>query len=151
MSTGPDTKTQLVNAIRAYIHMDNLAETHFRQAVNARETRTIHEGEAIRLMREMGLGESTIQVTGGTTLKIQHQKIPSALTWGYLEKEIMNWATKTGSLQPDKTTQLLQWLRDHRDIKESDHLKKALVKGTETSSVPSQISNATGTTSRSSL
>lgn len=136
MSTGPDTKTQLVNAIRAYIHMDNLAETHFRQAVNARETRTIHEGEAIRLMREMGLGESTIQVTGGTTLKIQHQKTPSALTWGYLEKEIMNWATNTGTLQSDKTTQLLQWLRDHRDIKESVHLKKALVKGTDTT-VPS--------------
>lgn len=126
MSLVPDKRSQLVSAIRAYVHMDNLAETHARQATNAREARARHETEAIGLMREMGLSGSTIQISGAT-LSLAHQRTPSALTWGYLEKEVPVWATQAG-VSASHAASLLRWLREHRDIKESDYLKKTVAK-----------------------
>ena len=124
MALVPDKRSQLVSAIRAYVHMDNLAETHARQATNAREARTRHETEAIGLMREMGLSDSTIQISGAT-LSLAHQRTPGTLTWGYLEKEVPTWATQAG-VSAAQAAGLLRWLREHRDIKESDYLKKTV-------------------------
>ena len=123
-----DPKSRLVTAIRAYVHMDNLAETHARQATNAREARARHEAEAIGLMREMGLTGSTIQISGAT-LSLAHQRTPGSLTWGYLEREVPAWATRSG-VSAAQAAGLLKWLREHRDIKESDYLKKTVVKPT---------------------
>jgi len=126
-SGAADPKSQLVAAIRAFVHMDNLAETHARQATNAREARARHEAESIRLLREMGLASSTIQVSGGVSLALAHQRAPGALTWGYLEREVPVWATRSG-VSATQVAGLLQWLRDHRDVKESDYLKKTVAK-----------------------
>lgn len=123
-----DPKSRLVTAIRSYVHMDNLAETHARQATNAREARAQAETEAIRLMREMGLAGSTIQISGAT-LSVAHQRTPGTLTWGYLEREIPVWATRTG-VSAGQVADLIRWLREHRDIKESDYLKKTVTKPT---------------------
>jgi hypothetical protein len=127
-ATATDPKSRLVKAIRDYVHMDNVAETHARQATNAREARARHETEAIGLMREMGLTGTTIQISGAT-LSLAHQRTPGALTWGYLEREIPAWATRSG-VSAAQVADLLRWLRDHRDIKESDYLKKTVVKPT---------------------
>jgi hypothetical protein len=108
--------------------MDNLAETHARQATNAREARARHEAEAIRLIRQMGMSASTIQISGGVSLSLAHQRAPGSLTWGYLEREVPAWATRSG-VSAAQAAGLLQWLRDHRDVKESDYLKKTVAKG----------------------
>lgn len=132
-----DTKSQLVTAIRSFVHMDNLAETHARQAANAREARARHEAEAIRLMREMELTNSTIQISGAA-LSLAHQRTPGSLTWGYLEREVPAWAIRSG-VTAAQATSLLQWLREHRDIKEADYLKKTVAKpvaGTTTTGKP---------------
>lgn len=133
-----DPKSQLVTAIRSFVHMDNLAETHARQATNAREARARHEADAIRLMRQMGMADSTIQVSGGVSLALAHQRAQGALTWGYLEREVPAWATRSG-VSAAQVASLLQWLRDHRDVKESDYLKKTVAKsvaGTPASGKP---------------
>lgn len=137
-ASGTDPKSQLVAAIRAFVHMDNLAETHARQATNAREARTRHETDAIRLLRDMGMATSTIQISGGVSLALAHQRTPGALTWGYLEREVPAWATRSG-VSAAQAASLLQWLRDHRDVKESDYLKKTVAKtvvGTPTPGKP---------------
>jgi len=121
-----DTKSQLVTAIRSFVHMDNVVETHARQAANAREARARYETDAIRLMREMGLTNSTIQISGAA-LSLAHQRTPGSLTWGYLEREVPAWAAHTG-VTATQSASLLQWLRDHRDIKEADYLKKTVAK-----------------------
>jgi hypothetical protein len=133
-----DPKSQLVAAIRSFVHMDNLAETHARQATNAREARARHETEAIRLLREMGMTTSTIQVSGGVSLAVAHQRAPGSLSWGYLEREVPAWAAQSG-VSAAQSAGLLQWLRDHREIKESEYLKKTVAKsvaGTPTPGKP---------------
>jgi hypothetical protein len=121
-----DARSRLVTAIRAFVHTDNLAEVHARQATNAREARARHEAEAIALMRELRMEASTLQISGAS-LSLVHQKTPGTLTWGYLEREIPAWATHSG-VSAAQAASLLRWLRDHRDIKETDHLKKSVAK-----------------------
>jgi hypothetical protein len=117
-----DAKTRLVAAIRAFVHMDNLAETHARQAANARAARAKAEADAIVLMKEMGLSASTIQVSGAS-LQIIKKKTSSGLTWGYLEKEVPAWATRAG-LNATQSAGLIEWLHSHRETKEVETLRK---------------------------
>lgn len=129
MSTDP--KARLVAAIRAYVHMDNLAETHARQAANARTARAKAETDAIALMKEMRLEGSTIQVSGAS-LQITKKKTPAGLTWGYLEREVPAWATRSG-LSAAQSTALITWLHSHRETKETEVLKKLGVRGSDES------------------
>ena len=128
MSTGMvrDSKQRLIDAIRGWIHMDNLLENHSAQAANARTLRAKHETDAIELMKQMHLDKSTIQVSGAS-LSLQKKAVPSNLTWGYLEKEIPAWATHTG-ISAAQSQSLIRWLHDHREIKESESLKKTGLK-----------------------
>ena len=127
-----DAKTRLVAAIRAYVHMDNLAETHARQAANARAARAKAESDAIALMKEMRLDGSTIQVSGAS-LQIAKKKTPAGLTWGYLEREVPAWATRSG-LSATQSAGLLQWLHSQRETKETEVLKKLGARGADESS-----------------
>lgn len=107
--------------------MDNLAESFSHQASNARHVRAKHEADAIALMKQLGLAESTIQVSGAT-LQLIKKTTPGGLTWGYLEKEIPAWATRSG-LTPAQSQSLLTWLQAHREPKETEYLKKSLKQG----------------------
>ena len=122
-----DPKARLVAAIRAYVHMDNLAETHTRQAANARAARAKAEADAIALMKEMRLEGSTIQVSGAS-LQITKKKTPSGLTWGYLEREVPAWASRSG-LSATQSAGLVEWLHSHREPKETEVLKNLGAKG----------------------
>ena len=129
--TSTDPKARLVAAIRAYVHMDNLAETHARQAANARAARAKAETDAIALMKEMRLEGSTIQVSGAS-LQITKKKTPAGLTWGYLEREVPAWATRSG-LSAAQSTALIAWLHSHRETKETEVLKKLGVRSSDES------------------
>ena len=115
-------KQKLIEAIRGWIHMDNLVESFNQQATNARNLRNKHEQEAITLMKQLGLSASTIQVSGAS-LNIQKKKVPSGLSWGYLEKEIPAWATRSG-VPANQSSALVKWLHEHREMKEVESLKK---------------------------
>jgi hypothetical protein len=117
-----DPKARLVQAVRGYIHMDNLVENLNTQATNARELRTKHETEAIGLIKQLGLSSSTIQVSGAQ-LQVSKKKEPAGLTWTYLEREIPAWATRNG-VSATQAASLIKWLQDHREIKEREQLKK---------------------------
>lgn len=99
--------------------MDNLAESFSHQASNARQLRNKHEADAIDLIRQIGLQESTIKVSGAT-LHLAKKKSTSGLTWGYIEREIDAWSKKTGH----SSTGLLMWLQSHREVTEVEYLKK---------------------------
>jgi hypothetical protein len=115
-------KQKLIEAIRGWIHMDNLVESFNQQATNARTLRNKHEQEAITLMKQLGLSASTIQVSGAS-LNIQKKKVQSGLSWGYLEKEIPAWATRSG-VPVNQSSALVKWLHEHREMKEVESLKK---------------------------
>jgi hypothetical protein len=120
-----ETKQKLVESIRGWVHMDNLYENHAAQASNARTLRAKYEKEAIALMKQMRLEGSTIQISGGA-LALQKKTTPSSLSWGYLDKEIQAWAASTGN--PAQSQSLLRWLREHRESKEVESLKKVGLK-----------------------
>ena len=117
-----DQRSRLVRAIRGWVHMDNIAETHQRQAMQAREIRTKHELEAVTLIKEMSLTKSTIQVSGAR-LQLANKKTSGALTWGYLDREVTAWASQA-HLSPTQSASLVKWLHDHREVKETEYLKK---------------------------
>jgi len=117
-----DPRQRLITAVRQYVHMDNLVESFNAQATNARELRNKHEGEVIGLMKQIGLQQSVIKVSGGT-LQLAQKKSPGPLTWGYLEREVPAWATANG-LKPTQAASLIAWLQKHRDVRETEYLKK---------------------------
>ena len=121
-----DPKQRLIDAIRGWIHMDNLLENHNAQAANARTLKNKHEADAIALMKQMRLDKSTIQVSGASLI-LQKKATPGALSWGYLEKEIPTWATRTG-ITAVQSQSLIKWLHDRREIKETESLKKSGLK-----------------------
>jgi len=106
--------------------MDNLLENHTAQASNARALKAKHENEAIDLMKQMRLDKSTIQVSGAS-LVLQKKTVPAALSWGYLEKEVPAWAARSG-VSVAQSQSLMKWLHDHRELKESESLKKSGLK-----------------------
>ena len=114
-----DPKKQLGDAIRNWIHTDNLIESLSHQVSNARAVRTKHEAEAIRLIKELRLENSTIKVSGAT-LHFTKRKVTSGLTWGYLDREITAWATKSNI----QAQSLMAWLQGHRETTEVESLKK---------------------------
>lgn len=118
-----DPKQRLINSIRGWIHMDNLLENHSAQAANARAMRNKHEADAIALMKQMRLDKSTIQVSG-SSLTLQRKSAPASLTWTYLEKEIPAWISRSG-LSVVQGQSLLKWLQEHREVKETENLKKS--------------------------
>lgn len=115
-------KQKLGESIREWIHMDTLVESFNQQAANARQLRNKHEAESIRLMKELGLSASTIQVSGAQ-LTMQKKQVPALLSWGYLEREIPAWARQNG-VSTTQATGLIKWLQDHRENKEVESLKK---------------------------
>jgi hypothetical protein len=119
-----DPKTQLIAAVRGFVHMDNLTESFSRQAHNARQLRVKHEAEAIALMKLMGISHSTLKISGGT-LQLAQKRAPASLSWTFLEREVPAWATSNG-ISTAQAASLLRWLQDHRDIRETEFLKKSL-------------------------
>ena len=117
-----DTKRLLGEAVRSWIHMDNLCETHAVQASKAREMRAKHEADAITYIKALKYEKSIIQVSGAV-LELQSKSVASAPTWGFLEKEIAAWSATSG-VTSAQTQSLLKWLHAHREIKEVEHLRK---------------------------
>lgn len=115
-------KQTLITSIRNWIHFDNLYENHMAQAINARKLRAKHEQEAIAALKDMKLDKSVIQVSGAS-LSLQKKQVASGLTWGFLEKQVAAWASSQ-ALNPSQVQSLLQWLRTHREVKETETLRK---------------------------
>ena len=115
-------KQKLIEAIRGWIHMDNLVESFNQQATNARNLRNKHEQESIRLMKQLGLTASTIQVSGAS-LNIQKKTVSAGLSWGYLEREIAAWSSRSG-IPTTQSAALVKWLHEHRESKDVESLKK---------------------------
>jgi hypothetical protein len=119
-----DPKARLVAAIRGWVHMDNLAESHQRQAINARTVRAKHESDAVGLMKQLGLTKSKIQISGAELHLASHRTV-TPLSWKYLEREVPAWAKET-RLSAEQSRSLLKWLQDHREYKESEELEKTV-------------------------
>ncbi len=117
-----EKKQRLTAAIRAWTHFDNLVESLNQQATNNRRLREEQEAETIPLLKDLGLSKTKFQITGAT-LQLATQRNTEHLTWGYLEKEIPAWIASQ-RLPPAYAESLMEWLQSHREVKETEYIKK---------------------------
>jgi len=119
----PKPQTQLVDAVRNWVHFDNLAESLTKQVTNARNLRAQHEANVLKLLETTGMKNATIQITGAT-LQLGQRSKPTDLSWSYMEEQLHNYYKTKG--KPDETTAIIGFLQDHRGVKNQEYLKKTV-------------------------
>lgn len=112
----------LADAVRRYVHFDNLALSLARQAESARAARAAQEGAVLRLLHEQGLRAAMLRIGGGATLRVGTRRATAPLTWSLLEEQLPAYFRAAGA--PDDTSRLLAFLRDHRSVSTVECLKK---------------------------
>jgi hypothetical protein len=119
----------LVNAVRHYVHFDNLAETLNKQVSNVRNMRTKFENEIISTLETQGMKNAVLQISGAT-LQRQTRHQSTNLSWSFLEERLHEYYKSKG--KPDETAVILEFIQSHRGGKAVDYLKKTVTTPTTT-------------------
>lgn len=114
-------KEDLVNAVRHYVHFDNLAETLNKQVANVRTMRSKFEGEIITMLEAQGMKNAVLQINGAT-LQRQTRYQQANLSWTFLEEQLHEYYKSKG--KPDETVGILDFIQKHRGGRSVDYLKK---------------------------
>lgn len=114
-------QTELVDAVRHWVHFDNLAESLTKQVTNARTMRSNFEDRILKLLESNGMPNAVLQITGATLQKATRSKSVD-LSWTYLESSLHDYYKTKG--KPDETAEILEFLQSHRGVKTTDYLKK---------------------------
>lgn len=118
-------QTELIEAVRHWVHFDNLAETLTKQVTNARNMRNTFEEKILRLLDTPGLKNAVLQLNGATLQK-QTKFKASDLTWGFLEEQLKEYYQHKN--RPDEYKQVIDFIQKRRGGKNVDSLKKTLAK-----------------------
>lgn len=121
MSIQSAPTNELVDAVRNWVHFENLSETLSKQAYNARTMKTKYETEVIRLLEVQNIKNAKIKITGATLQCVQRTKAGD-LSWSFLEEHLQNYFKTKGKI--DETKDILNFLQEHRGSKTIDYLKK---------------------------
>ena len=119
----PRPQTELVDAVRHWVHFDNLAETLTKQVSNARTMRNKFEEAILKLLDSSGLKNAILQINGAN-LQRQSQFKSTNLSWSFLEEQLHEYYKTKG--KPDETATVLEFLQKNRGGKSVDYLKKTL-------------------------
>ena len=114
-------QTELVDAVRHWVHFDNLAESLTKQVTNARNMRSDFEDKILKLLDSTGMRNAVLQITGATLQRVSKPK-QTDLSWTYLESTLHEYYKSKG--RPDETTAVLEYLQAHRGTKTIEYLKK---------------------------
>ena len=120
MST-PKPSTELSEAVRHWVHFDNLAETLNKQVTNARTKRSEYEKKTIGLLDGMGLRNVSMEVHGATLTRGVRSE-SEQLSWTFLESSLHSYFAM--KKQPDQTPAILDFLQAKRTVKSVEFLKK---------------------------
>jgi hypothetical protein len=112
---------ELTDAVRHFVHFDNLAETLSKQVTAARNMRSQFEDKVINLLVTSGMRNATLQINGATLQHVSKSR-PGDLSWGLIEEQLhMYYKTKGKS---DDTKEVMEFLQKHRGTKVQEYLKK---------------------------
>ena len=117
---GPQQK-ELVDAVRHWVHFDNLAESLTKQVTNARSMRSSFEDRILRLLHNTGMSNAVLQITGATLQRATKPK-QSDLSWTYLEANLHEFYKTKG--KPDDTAAIMEFLQSKRTTKTVEYIKK---------------------------
>lgn len=125
MSTATANK-DLVEAVRHYVHFDNLAEALNKQVSNARTMRGQYETKILTNLETTGMKNAVLQINGATLQRASRSQA-NPLSWGFLEEQLHAYYTshpiRSGG---DETTAILDFLQNHRGSRTTDYLKKSV-------------------------
>jgi hypothetical protein len=114
-------KKDLIEAVRHFVHFDNLAETLTKQVASARSMRSKFEEKVIKLLETTGMRNATLQINGATLQCVTKSK-PGDLSWSYIEEQLHMYYKTKG--KPDETKEIIEFLQNHRGTKTHEYLKK---------------------------
>ena len=123
---GPPTATatataDLVDAVRHWVHFDNLSESLQKQVTNARAKRSEFEDRILRLLDATGMRNAVLQITGATLQRAIKPK-QSDLSWTFLESSLHDYYKAKG--RPDETAAIMEFIQASRTTKHTEYLKK---------------------------
>jgi hypothetical protein len=128
----PKPTNDLVDAVRHWVHFDNLAESLGKQVQNARTLRGDYETKVLKHLETTGMKNAVLQINGATLQRSSKSK-PVDLSWTYLEEQLKVYYKTKG--KADETAALLDFLQRHRTMKTQEYLKKT-VTATPVAAVP---------------
>jgi hypothetical protein len=115
---------ELVDAVRHWVHFDNLAESLTKQVTNARAMRNQFEEKIMKLLEVTGMQNATLQITGATLQRSTSFK-PTDLSWSLLEKQLHDYHKLKG--KQDETAAILEFIRKNRGGKTVESLEKKVL------------------------
>ncbi len=120
-TAAPTANPELVDAVRSWVHFDNLAETLQKQVSNVRALRSEFEDKILHHLETTSLRGAVLEITGA---KLQRATRPKTtdLSWTFLETHLHEYYKTRG--KPDDTAALLEFLQAKRDTKQVPYLKK---------------------------
>ena len=118
---GGGPQKELVDAVRHWVHFDNLAESLTKQVTNARSMRSSFEDRILRLLHSTGMSNAVLQITGATLQRATKPK-QSDLSWTYLEANLHEFYKTKG--KPDDTAAIMEFLQSKRTTKTVEYIKK---------------------------
>ena len=122
LARAPSTaSSDLVDAVRHWVHFDNLAESLQKQVTNARSMRSTFEDKILTHLDAGPMKGATLQITGAILQKATRPKTTD-LSWTFLESTLHDFYRAKG--RPDETTAILEFLQSKRDTRAVPFLKK---------------------------
>ena len=117
----------LVEAVRHYVHFDNLAEALNKQVTNARSMRGQYETKILQNLESTGMKNAVLQINGATLQRASKSQ-SSPLSWGFLEEQLnAYYAAHPVLSRGNETKAILDFLQNHRGSKTTDYLKKTVI------------------------
>ena len=111
-------------AVRAWVHFDNLSSNFSKQATNARTQKQIHEKEIQNILGAMKQQHAVLEVNGAR-LQFQQKESKSNLSWSWLQDQLRAWFTSPEARNSQsKADDLFKFLQSKRTIKIAETLEK---------------------------
>jgi hypothetical protein len=113
----------LIDAVRHYVHFDNLAETLTKQVSNARTMRSNYEDRILKHLETGNMKNAVLQINGATLQRSVRSK-STDLSWSFLEEQLHEYNKMKGRV--DDTNDILDFIQKKRGTKTTEYLKKTL-------------------------
>ena len=113
--------TDLSDAVRHWVHFDNLAENLNKQVMNARALRNEYEMKVLGLLERNGLQNASLRINGASLQRASRFK-SADLSWSMLEEQLHTYYKNAG--RRDETDDVMGFLQKHRGGKTVEYLKK---------------------------
>lgn len=112
---------ELADAVRQWVHFDNVTEHLNKQLSNVRSLRSDYETRIIDILGRTNMKHATLKVTGAS-LSCATRFKASDLTWSFLEEQLREYFKTTG--KHDDTDAVVQFLQRNRGGRTIEYLKK---------------------------